>query len=115
MLPNQIQPERMLVSVPTSFASRIASALIGYGLFSLFRTDPREPALAANMVDRATALTAAATERVRHVSGEVAVLTGILGQPAFRPFDLGELSPEDLRHAVTYLSGRAFPASAPPT
>jgi hypothetical protein len=47
----------------------IASALIGYGLFSLFRTDPRRPGKAGEFVDRATVAGHAAMERIQQVSG----------------------------------------------
>jgi hypothetical protein len=43
----------------------IASVLLGYGLVSLFRSDPQQPGLGADYVDRAAELAGTAKERIQ--------------------------------------------------
>jgi len=51
----------------------VASALLGFGLISLFRTDPKEPGVGSEIVDRASAAAGAARRRIEELHpGETA-------------------------------------------
>ena len=51
----------------------IASALLGFGLISLFRTDPKEPGVGAEIVDRAAAAAGTARRQIEELHpGETA-------------------------------------------